>query len=371
MPVLPPQDRSLAMQFHRLRPRGLAIYRVALIVFASVLIAPASPRAQGKGSVAGVIRDRSGKPWSFITVTFLGTAGHVETVASTHDDGKYSADLPSGNYAMELRERGRFLIRIAVSVFANTQTPGDVNFKTFESAYQNLQLHFESGEKDLELIKKTRDQIAKLQNEMDQSGVRAVAELQQALLSTGDSDQFFHRFSVLAKLGETYDAVGDYDQAARFYSQAVALHADPIAYDDLSNDLAKSGDFTGAAEACKRSVELDPAGAGHVYLNLAINLYNAQHYQDALAPARQAANLDSSSAKSWYVLAAALSGTITFVQSGDKISPIVPDGLTEAYGKTVALDPNGKWGHLAQDGLHQLQQMMSGVETKASLKPIR
>lgn len=359
------------MPSHRLCPQGIAISLFALIAVAAILIAPAPAPAQTKGSVAGVIRDRGGKPWPLITVTFLGTSGRVEAVAGTHDDGKYSADLAPGNYAMELRERGRFLVRIAVSVFANTQTPGDVNFKTFESAYQNLQQHFEGGEKDLEQIKKTRDQIAKLQNEVDQSGIRAVAELQQALLSTGDSDQFFHRFSVLAKLGETYDAVGDYDQAARYYSQAVALHADPVAYDDLSNDLAKSGDFSGAADACKRSVELDSARAAHVYLNLAINLYNAQHFQDALAPARQAASLDSSNAKSWYVLAAALSGTITFVQSGDKISPIVPDGLTEAYGKTVALDPNGKWGHLAQDGLHQLQQMMSGVETKASLKPIR
>lgn len=359
------------MQSRCFRPKCLATSLLPLLAAAFLLIGAASLRAQAKGSVAGTIRDRSGKPWSLITVTFLGSAGHVEAVASTHDNGKYKVDLPAGNYAMELRERGRFMVRIAVSVFANTETPGDVDFKSFESAYQNLQQHFETGEKDLDQIKKVRDQIVKLQSEVDQSGIRAFAELQQALLSTGDGDQFFHRFSVLAKLGETYDAVGDYDQAAHYYSQAVALRADAIAYDDLSNDLAKSGDFTGASDACKRSIELDPARAGHVYLNLAINLYNAQHFQEALVPARQAAAADSASAKTLYVLASALAGTITFVQSGDKISPVVPDGLTEAYGKTVALDPNGKWSHLAQDGLHQLQQMMSGVETKASLKPIR
>lgn len=352
--------------------RSSHLVQKTLVSLATAFLFAAAPAlAQSKGSVAGTIRDRAGKPWPYITVTFFGIGAQVEAVANTHDDGKYRVDLGAGNYGMELRERGRFLIRIAVTVFAGSETPGDVDFKTFESAYRDLQEHFESGQKDLDQIKKTREQMARLQNEIDQSGARAVADLQQALSSTGEGDEFLHRFSVLAKLGETYDAMGDYDEAARYYSQAVALHPDAVAFDDLSNDLAKSGKFSEASDACKRSVELDPARAAHVYLNFAINLYNAQHFQDALAPAREAAGLDSGNAKTWYVLAASLAGTITFIQSGDKMSPIVPEGLTEAYEKTVALDPNGKWGHLAQDGLHQLQQMMQGIETKASTKPIR
>ena len=355
----------------KLRTRRRLCPTVTSIVFAAMALAASGVRAQSKGSVAGTIRDHSGKPWPTITVTFRDSTGHVESVVSTRADGKYSSDLPAGNYTMELRDHGRIQIRIPLSIFANIETPGNVDFKSFPAGYENLQQHFEAGEKELAQIKKARDEISRLQSEIDLSGSRAVAELQQALFATNDNDDFFHRFSVLAKLGDTYDAIGEYSKAAGFYSQAVALHQDSVAFDDLSNDLAKSGQFDEAAIACNRSAELDPSRAPHALLNLAINLYNARRFKDAVAAARRSARLDSANPKSWYVLASSLAGTITFVQSGSKMSPVLPDGLPDAYEKSIALDPNGKWGHLAQDGLHELQQMMLGIETKASLKPIR
>ena len=349
--------------------------RLVLILVAAIGLGfVATPAiAQSKGSVAGTILNGIGKPWLGLTLTFCDPQMQPVTSVVTDDRGKYRVELPAGTYLLLASTSAHGEFRLAFVVFANTQTPGDVNFSTFRTSYPALQEHVGTGERALSQVKKSREQIEKFQAELDQAGDRAIEELRRALAATDDGNSFFQRSGVLSKLGDIYDAMGEYSAAARAYRQAVDLRSDAVTYANLSNDLAKSGKFEEAAEACRKSAELDPSRASQAYLNLAINFYNALHYKDAIAPARKVTEIDSGNAKAWYVLAAALAASIEYrpeTSTPERVAPSVPPGTLDAFQRVIALDPKGEWGKLAREGREQLQQIQSGNNTPEPPKPI-
>jgi tetratricopeptide (TPR) repeat protein len=351
------------------------LLRLILILSAGIGLGFAAKPAisQSKGSVAGTILNGIGKPWPGLTVTFCDPKMQPVTTVITDDAGKYRAELPAGTYILLASTATHGEFRLAFVVFPDAETPGDLSFNTFRTSYPALQEHVGNGERDLSQVKKSREQIDKLQAELDQAGDRAIEELRKALAATDEKNSFFQRSGVLSKLGDTYDAMGEYAAAARAYRQAVDLRRDPVTYANLSNDLAKSGKFEEAAEACSRSAELDPSRASHAYLNLAINLYNALRYKDAVTPAQKVTEIDSGNAKGWYVLAAALAASIEYrtdTNAADRVVPSVPPGTLDAFQRVITLDPKGEWGKLAREGMAQLQQIQSGTDSPEPPKPI-
>lgn len=334
------------------------------------------------GTIAGTILAVNGKPWNAIAISYYDVTTNFnpadpseirvppKAIARTGEDGKYRVELPAGNYIMKVVKGEQVLCQIKVAVYAGMETPGDMNFKTFVASYSELVTRFDTGDKALADVMKIRDQINKLQSDLEVAGMRATAEYRRGIGSV-DEDNFFNRFYLLAKLGETYDAMGAYATAADSYQQALELKPDAIAYGDLSNDLAKSGRFDEAAAACEKSAALNPATAPQSYLNLAINFYNAGRFEAAAVPVRKSTELDPTNAKAWYVLGAALAGAVQFKQQGDKMVADIPAGTMDAFQKTISMDAKGTWGKLAQEGLEQLRKMQAGIATKELAVPIK
>jgi Flp pilus assembly protein TadD len=334
------------------------------------------------GTIAGTILASNGKPWPSVVISYYDMTSNFNPANPTEiripprmtvrtaEDGRYKVELPAGTYIMKVMKGEQVLCQIKVPVYSGVETPGDMNFKTFLTSYADVVNRFETGDKALVEVNRIRDQINKLQTDLEAAGMRATAEYRHGL-NSAEEDNFYSRFFLLAKLGETYDAMGAYATAAESYQQALELKPDAIAYGDLSNDLAKSGRFDEAAAACEKSAQLNPATAPQAYMNLAINFYNVGRFEAAVVPARKSTELDPTSAKEWYVLGAALAGAVQFKQQGDKYVADIPPGTMEAFQKTISMDSKGTWGKLAQEGVDQLHRMQAGIATKELAVPIK
>jgi tetratricopeptide (TPR) repeat protein len=349
---------------------------------ASLPAAGAPQSAAHIGTISGTIRATNGKAWPNVAIKFYEDTANFNpanpseirvppkfTVA-TDQAGRYKAELPAGTYIMKLTSSGQLVCQIRVPIYSGVDTPGDMDFKFFQTKYGDVLKQFDAGDKALADVTKIRDEIDKLQSDLDAAGLRAAADYRQGMASA-DEDNFFSRFFFLAKLGDTYDAMGAYATAAENYKAALELKPDAIAYSNLANDLAKSGSFDEAEAACEKSVALNPATAAQTYVNLAINLYNAGRFERAIAPAKKSTELDPMSAKGWYVLGASLAGTVQFKQQGEKMVPDIPQGTIEAFQKAISMDSRGTWGKLSQEGVDQLHRMQAGIATKEFAVPIK
>ena len=120
--------------------------------------------------------------------------------------------------------------------------------------------------------------------------------------------------------------------------------------------------------AFQKSAELDPQNAAQAYRNGGITLYNVGKMKEAVEPLKKATELDPKNPQAWYLLGAALVGSMDYKKVGDKMEVIVVPGTVEAYQKAVELDPNGTYGQQAKQGLEALQQIAPGIETKVKKK---
>src|SRR5260221_9231728 len=124
-------------------------------------------------------------------------------------------------------------------------------------------------------------------------------------------------------------------------------------------------------EAYKKSAELDPPNAAQAYRNGGITLYNVGKMKEAVEPLKKATELDPNSAQAWYLLAAALVGSMEYKQVGGKLQVTVQPGTVEAYQQAIEHDKSGDPnGYGAQDklGLEALQQIAPGIDTKTKRK---
>jgi tetratricopeptide (TPR) repeat protein len=90
--------------------------------------------------------------------------------------------------------------------------------------------------------------------------------------------------------------------------------------------------------------------------------------KEAVEPLKKATELDPKSAQAWYLLGAALVGSMDYKQVGSKLEVVVQPGTVEAYQKALELDPNGPYGQQAKQGLEALQQLAPGIDTKLKKK---
>ena len=351
--------------------------------------------AQGKGTIAGAVKNTDGVPWAGVTISIQPDAGGEEHTATTDANGKYKvADLPAAMYVITVKDKDETIFQVKARVAANSETPADINFKDpaveaqlkrFKSEhaaankFTQLKQHFDAGNTALVQAQTLRSQLNKapaadragIQTQLDPVSATAVSEFQQALAATSETD-VNNRASVMVKLGESYEAGGKYEDATKTYEQAVAVKPDAGVYNNLGNDYAKLNKIDEAKAAYAKSVELDPANAKSAYLNSGITLYNTSHFKDAAEPLKKATELDPKNAEAWYLLGASLAGMMDYKQEGDKINVTLQPGTLEAYQKAVDLDPGGPWGKQASEGLEQLKQLGVGITTKEkAAKPIK
>jgi tetratricopeptide (TPR) repeat protein len=247
--------------------------------------------------------------------------------------------------------------------------------------FEGVKAHFDAGVADLEQTKQARsdlqhasaDQREQMQEKLTQLSDQTATEFQAALQGTGENDP--NRHIILAKLGETYEVGGKFEEAADSYQKAINLKPDTAGYyNNLGNVLAKLGKIPEATAAYQKSATLDPANAATAWRNLGITLYNAGRNKEAIDPLKKSLEIDPKSAQGWYLLGASLVGTMETKKEGDKLIPIIQPGTVEAYQKCVELDPNGgpnSYGGQCKQALEGLQAMGAGIETKVKNRPAK
>lgn len=139
-------------------------------------------------------------------------------------------------------------------------------------------------------------------------------------------------------------------------------------YDSLAASAAKIGKSDEAIADYKQAIDLDPAGAGHYYLNLGILLTNSNSKGD-LDVTKQAIDAfdksiaaDPTIAESYYFKGSALMG---FVKMDANNKVIALPGTAEAFQKYLELKPNGPY---AADAKNMLAVVGSTLETNYGAK---
>jgi tetratricopeptide (TPR) repeat protein len=126
-------------------------------------------------------------------------------------------------------------------------------------------------------------------------------------------------------------------------------------YDNLGSAASKSGKSAEAAEAYKQALALDPAHAGHYYVNMGIALMNApgdpNAHKESLDAFDKAIAADPNNADAYYLKGSGQMQSVTMDSSGKMIPP---EGTVESLKKYLELQPNGPHAQEAKDILAAL-----------------
>src|ERR1700686_1929918 len=370
----------------------LSFCTVALLV--SVLIPRAA--AQGDGVVRGQILDVTGKPWVDIGMQIVSDQGAKQDT-KTDKSGNYSfRNLKPGVYSVFVilpSPNKPYESKVQVQ---SGEAKVDVNFKDVvakqgsaateqikkqeeeKAKFEGMKQHFTAGVAFLDQERKAKEDAGKAPADQRDAakakvtdlGNQAITEFIAAQKAATEKDANLH--IIWAKLAEAYDLAGRNDDAINAYQQAIAAKPDvPGYYNNLGNVQARSGKVDDARASYTKSAELDPPNAATAWRNFGISLYNAGRLKEAVEPLKKASELDSKNPQVWYLLGAALVGTMETKKNGDKLEFIITPGTVEAYQKAVELDPNGgpnSYGAQAKIGLEALQQISPGIDTKVNVR---
>ncbi|MFI5058909.1 MAG: tetratricopeptide repeat protein [Candidatus Acidiferrales bacterium] len=371
------------------RPWPLAV--VLMVVLFSALAPRAA--AQNDGSISGQIMDITGKPWTDISIQAVSDQG-AKSETKTDKDGKYSVrnlraaiytvsvQLPAPNkpYDVQCRVQGGNDVKVDVNfkdVVAKQGAEAQEALRKQEEEkqkFQNMKGHFDAGVALLDQVKQAKTDLGKAaegqrdtlkQQVADLSG-KAVTELEGAKAAAPEKDPNLHL--IYARLADAYDAAGRNDDAIAAYKQAIESKPTAAYYNNLGGIEGRAGKIDEATAAYQKSAELDPPNAAQAWRNFGITLYNASRLKEAVNPLKKSTELDPKNAQGWYLLGAALVGTMETKKVGDKLEFVIQPGTAEAYQKALELDPNGQYGAQAKQGLDALQQIAPGIEMKVSTK---
>jgi tetratricopeptide (TPR) repeat protein len=382
--------------------RMKAIRMAALFaLIAGPLAAWLAPAAYAQNSVlSGTVLDMTGKPYPDVTISLKNTETNKELDVVTDAKGHYSAPgLAGGTYNVDLKGKDKdqkemLLYQTGLKLTAGTSPTFDVNLKELqeqgklaaidavrkqqeaEQAFQSLKTHYDAGIAAIEQMKAAQTKLGQTPKEQQdpvkaqitQAGGTAVTELSAALELEKPEDP--NRSIVLSRLGEAYESMGKWQEAADTYQKAIALKPDTAAnYNNLGNDLAKLGKVDDARAAYQKYVDLNPTDAALAWRNFGTVLYNSNRMKESIEPLQKATTLDPKNATAWLLLGIAMVNTMEFKTVGDKITPVMQPGTVEAYQHAIDLDPNGPIGAQAKQGLESLQAMGVGITTRVGEAP--
>ena len=364
----------------------------------AVLLAPAA-YAQGS-TLAGTVFDMTGKPYPDVTLTIKNKENGKEANVTTDAKGHYSAPgLAAGTYDIDLKgkdkdQKDMLLYQTGLKLAAGAIPAFDINLKELqeqgklaaieavrkqqeaEQQFQALKTHYDAGLAAIEQMKAAqaklpqtpKDQQDPVKDQIASAGGTAVTELNAALALEKPEDP--NRSIVLSRLGEAYESMSKWQDAADTYQKAIALKPDTAAnYNNLGNDLAKLGKVDDARTAYQKYVDLNPTDAALAWRNFGTVLYNSNRMKESIEPLQKATTLDPKNATAWLLLGIAMVNTMEFKTVGDKITPVMQPGTIEAYQHAIDLDPNGPIGAQAKQGLDSLQAMGVGITTKVGEAP--
>jgi len=379
-----------------------AIRMAALLaLIAGPLAAWMAPAAYAQGgTLSGTVLDMMGKPYPDVTLSIKSVETNKETDVTTDAKGHYTAPgLAGGTYNVDLKgkdkdQKDMLLYQTGLKLTAGTSPTFDINLKELqeqgklaaieairkqaeaEQQFQALKTHYDAGiaaitqmkAAQTKLAQTPKDQQDPVKAEITTAGGTAVTELSAALELEKPEDP--NRSIVLSRLGEAYESMNKWQEAADTYQKAITLKPDVAAnYNNLGNDLAKLGKVDEARAAYQKYVDLNPTDAALAWRNFGTVLYNSNRMKESIEPLQKATTLDPKNATAWLLLGIALVNTMEFKTVGDKITPVMQPGTVEAYQHAIDLDPNGPIGAQAKQGLDSLQAMGVGITTKIGEAP--
>jgi tetratricopeptide (TPR) repeat protein len=385
---------------NRVKIIRLAIMLALIAGPLAVWLAPAA-YAQS-GTLSGTVLDLTGKPYPDVTIVIKNIETNKETTVTTDAKGHYTAPgLSGGTYNVDLKgkdkdQKDMLLYQTGLKLPPGTSPTFDVNLKELqeqgklaaieaerkrqeaETQFQALKTHYDAGIAAIEQMKAAQTKLAQtpkdqqdpVKAQISQAGSTAVTELSAALELEKPEDP--NRSIVLSRLGEAYESMSKWQEAADTYQKAIALKPDTAAnYNNLGNDLAKLGKVDEARTAYQKYVDLKPDDAALAWRNFGTVLYNSNRMKESIEPLQKATTLDPKNATAWLLLGIALVNTMEFKTVGDKITPVMQPGTVEAYQHAIDLDPNGPIGAQAKDGLASLTAMGVGITTKVGEAPAK
>jgi tetratricopeptide (TPR) repeat protein len=372
-----------------------------LALIAGPLAAWMAPAAYAQNSaLSGTVLDLTGKPYPDVTLSIKSVETGKETVATTDAKGHYTAPgLAGGTYNVDVKgkdkdQKDMLLYQTGLKLSAGTSPTFDINLKELqeqgklaavdaerkrqeaELQFQALKTHYDAGIAAIEQMKAAQTKLAQtpkdqqdpVKGQITQAGGTAVTELSAALELEKPDDP--NRSIVLSRLGEAYESMSKWQEAADTYQKAIVLKPDTAAnYNNLGNDLAKLGKVDEARAAYQKYVDLNPTDAALAWRNFGTVLYNSNRMKESIEPLQKATTLDPKNATAWLLLGIAMVNTMEFKTEGDKITPVMQPGTIEAYQHAIELDPNGPIGAQAKQGLDSLQAMGVGITTKVGEAP--
>lgn len=370
-------------------------------LIAGPLAAWMAPAAYAQNAtLSGTVFDMMGKPYPEVTLTIKSVETNKEIDVTTDPKGHYSAPgLAGGTYNVDLKGKDKdgkdmLLYQTGLKLTAGTAPTFDINLKELqeqgklaaieairkqqeaEQQFQALKTHYDAGIAAITQMKAAQTKLAQtpkeqqdpVKAEITTAGSTAVTELSAALQLEKPEDP--NRSIVLSRLGEAYESMNKWQEAADTYQKAITLKPDVAAnYNNLGNDLAKLGKVDDARAAYQKYVDLNPTDAALAWRNFGTVLYNSNRMKESIEPLQKATTLDPKNATAWLLLGIALVNTMEFKTVGDKITPVMQPGTVEAYQHAIELDPNGPIGAQAKQGLDSLQAMGVGITTKVGEAP--
>jgi tetratricopeptide (TPR) repeat protein len=382
--------------------RMKAIRMAALLaLMAGTLAAWMAPAAYAQNAtLSGTVLDLTGKPYPDVTLSIKSVETGKESVVTTDAKGHYNAPgLGGGTYNVDLKGKDKdqkemLLYQTGLKLAAGSAPTFDINLKELqeqgklaaidaerkrqeaEVQFQALKTHYDAGIAAITQMKAAQTKLAQtpkeqqdpVKAEINQAGGTAVTELSAALELEKPDDP--NRSIVLSRLGEAYESMSKWQEAADTYQKAIVLKPDAAAnYNNLGNDLAKLGKVDEARAAYQKYVDLNPTDAALAWRNFGTVLYNSNRMKESIEPLQKATTLDPKNATAWLLLGIAMVNTMEFKTEGDKITPVMQPGTIEAYQHAIELDPNGPIGAQAKQGLESLQAMGVGITTKVGEAP--
>jgi tetratricopeptide (TPR) repeat protein len=344
--------------------------------------------------------DLTGKAYPDVTIAIKNNETNKEFSVTTDAKGHYSAPgMVIGTYNIDVKGKDKdgkemLLYQTGIKLAGGAIPSFDINLKELqeqgklaaveaerkraeaEAQFQALKTHYDAGIAAIEQMKAAQTKMAQtpkdqqdpVKAQITQAGGTAVTELSAALDLEKPEDP--NRPIVLSRLGEAYESMGKWQEAADTYQKAIALKPETAAnYNNLGNDLAKLGKVDDARTAYQKYVDLNPTDAALAWRNFGTVLYNSNRMKESIEPLQKATTLDPKNATAWLLLGIALVNTMEFKTEGNKITPVMQPGTVEAYQHAIDLDPNGSIGAQAKDGLASLQAMGVGITTKVGEAP--
>jgi tetratricopeptide (TPR) repeat protein len=365
---------------------------VALLL--SVLV----PRAAAQnGTIRGQIMDIAAKPWADMGIQIVSDQGAKQDTKTDKDGNFIFHNLKAGVYSvLVILPAPNKPYETKVQVQNGQEAHADVNFKDVlakqgsqateqakkaeeeKAKFEGMKAHFTAGTTLLEQERKAKEDLQKAPADQRDAAKAKLTEVSNQTIAEFDAAQKAatekdtNKHIIWAKLGESYDLAGRNDDAINAYQQAIVAKPDvPGYYNNLGNVQARAGKIDDARASYTKSAELDPPNAATAWRNFGISLYNAGRLKEAVEPLKKATEIDPKSAQAWYLLGAALVGSMETKKNGDKLEFIIQPGTVEAYQKAVELDPSGSpngYGAQAKLGLEALQQISPGIDTKVNVR---